>query len=63
MKYIAYFTEDKYGYFEFEAKDRDAAEERIDRFLTYADLNKQLKTKTNGWQMIDLDEIKGGELK
>ena len=56
MKYIQYFTKEIYGYHEFEANNREEAEEKMDRLSTYGYLEKSLHIKDNGWQMGDLDE-------
>lgn len=55
-RYIQYFIKETYGYHEFEAKSREKAEEIMERFFMYSNLDKVLKIKDKGWEMTDLDE-------
>ena len=59
MKFIAYFTHEEYGYYEFEAKDKNEAEEILEKFNYEANFPDDLTSvKDNGWEQVDLDEVK-----
>ena len=59
MKFIAYFTHEEYGYYEFEAKNLDEAEEILEKFNYEANFPDDLTyTKDNGWEQVDLDIVK-----
>ncbi len=53
MKFIQYFTKEVYGYYEFEAKDKEEADEKMEKFYTYGEFEKQLHIRNDGWSMGD----------
>ena len=57
MKFIAYFTHEEYGYYEFEAKDMEEADKKMEEFNNNANFPDDLThTKENGWEMVDLNK-------
>ena len=56
MKFIAYFTHEEYGYYEFEAESKEKAEENLEKFNNEANFPDDLThIKDNGWEQVDLD--------
>ena len=59
MKFIAYFTHEEYGYYEFEAKNKKEAYKILDKFNCEANFPDDLTSvKDNGWEQVDLDIVK-----
>jgi len=57
MKFIAYFTHEEYGYYEFEAKDMNEADELMEKFQCEANFPDDFdRVKNGGWAMVDLNE-------
>ena len=58
MKLIAYFTHEEYGYYEFEAKDKDEADELMEKFQCEANFPDDLDSvKNDGWVIVDLNDV------
>ena len=59
MKFIAYFTHEEYGYYEFEAKDMIEADHKMEDFNDEANFPEDLTSvKDNGWEQSGLDIVK-----
>ena len=59
MKFIAYFTHEESGYYEFEAKDENEADKILEKFNYEANFPDDLTSvKDNGWEQVDLDIVK-----
>ena len=59
MKFIAYFTHEEYGYYEFEAKNKIEANLILKKFSYEANFPDDLTSvKNNGWEQVDLDIVK-----
>ena len=57
MKFIAYFTHEEYGYYEFEAKDIEEADKKMEEFNNNANFPDDLThRKDTGWEMVDLNK-------
>jgi len=55
MKFIAYFTHEEYGYYEFEAKDMEEADELMVKFQNEGNFPDDFdRVKDEGWEMVDL---------